>query len=431
MDSQLDTTHLIEEGSRLLLLGRVDAARGLWEAHRHSTEILGHLAWLELRCGRRSRALEYYLDLFEKNPSNPEIPFRIAQIWQERGDWRRAANWLARAQAYPAAKKAYRKVLWRSLGHALLSLAIEKACAKAVTSRIIDLYKRKSISLSSRLIALGERWTCESNQPLRMSQYVRFLADRRIARGAHAIEYHKTREIQIVCKAISSRSSQRILDIGTGENPFGLFLASRGVHIVCMDGEREGLFKLSHIVHETSLPDFVQSDARRLPFHDGTFDTVTSICVLEHIPEDGDREAMQEIYRVLRSGGIAVITLEAADATRESWREVPYRVGVRYRDSGEEWTEEFCRDYSPEEIRTRLIDPGRWSVLETGFFDECIRKLAVRSWCDVTKHPIVARFLSPWQSILSKILYHETKGVKHRLSSAAIAYIVLEKKAAG
>lgn len=49
----------------------------------------------------------------------------------------------------------------------------------------------------------------------------------------------------------------------------------------------------------------VRADVGRLPFDSGTFDLVYCSHVLEHIPDD--RAAMQELWRVLRPGGIAII----------------------------------------------------------------------------------------------------------------------------
>jgi SAM-dependent methyltransferase len=53
----------------------------------------------------------------------------------------------------------------------------------------------------------------------------------------------------------------------------------------------------------------VQASAECLPFPDDTFDVVTALDLLEHL--DDDAAAMGEIRRVLRPGGIAVLTLPA------------------------------------------------------------------------------------------------------------------------
>jgi SAM-dependent methyltransferase len=49
----------------------------------------------------------------------------------------------------------------------------------------------------------------------------------------------------------------------------------------------------------------VYADATHLPLNDKTFDIVVANHILEHIRED--RQAMSEIYRVLKTGGVAIL----------------------------------------------------------------------------------------------------------------------------
>lgn len=51
----------------------------------------------------------------------------------------------------------------------------------------------------------------------------------------------------------------------------------------------------------------VKADICNLPFEDDSFDVIICNHVLEHIPND--TKAMQELYRVLRSGGIGILQI--------------------------------------------------------------------------------------------------------------------------
>jgi len=53
-------------------------------------------------------------------------------------------------------------------------------------------------------------------------------------------------------------------------------------------------------------------DGRALTFADATFDAAFSVSVLEHIPENGDSEAVRELVRVIRPGGQVVLTVPYA-----------------------------------------------------------------------------------------------------------------------
>ncbi len=51
----------------------------------------------------------------------------------------------------------------------------------------------------------------------------------------------------------------------------------------------------------------VKADICNLPFEDNSFDTILCNHVLEHIPDD--TKAMQELYRVLKPGGMAILQI--------------------------------------------------------------------------------------------------------------------------
>jgi SAM-dependent methyltransferase len=58
----------------------------------------------------------------------------------------------------------------------------------------------------------------------------------------------------------------------------------------------------------------VNTDITRMSFEDESFDLIINSHVLEHIPDD--RAAMREMYRVLRSGAVALV--QVPGGTRES-----------------------------------------------------------------------------------------------------------------
>ncbi len=69
--------------------------------------------------------------------------------------------------------------------------------------------------------------------------------------------------------------------------------------------------KLSHLDYTTTdlnspLAD-VKADICNLPFADDTYDIIFCNHVLEHIPDD--TKAMQELYRVLKHGGMAILQI--------------------------------------------------------------------------------------------------------------------------
>ena len=92
------------------------------------------------------------------------------------------------------------------------------------------------------------------------------------------------------------------------------------------------------------------ADGTALPYADASFDVAYSISVIEHIPGSGDVTAMSEFARVLRPGGLLILTFPYRKRFEEEWVERDV-YGERY--EGEPLF--FCRHYSGETVQERLL----------------------------------------------------------------------------
>ena len=61
-------------------------------------------------------------------------------------------------------------------------------------------------------------------------------------------------------------------------------------------------------------------DITRVPLPDGSYDVVIANHVLEHIPDD--RQAMRELFRLLKPGGIALLSVPINATRRETYEDV-------------------------------------------------------------------------------------------------------------
>jgi SAM-dependent methyltransferase len=86
------------------------------------------------------------------------------------------------------------------------------------------------------------------------------------------------------------------------------------VQVVAMDDHEESLGLL-----RASLPPkaVVRGECTQIPFLEGSFDIVTALDVLEHIPDD--RKAVAEMIRVLKPGGLLVLTVPALMSLWSDW----------------------------------------------------------------------------------------------------------------
>jgi ubiquinone/menaquinone biosynthesis C-methylase UbiE len=98
----------------------------------------------------------------------------------------------------------------------------------------------------------------------------------------------------------------RVLDVAGGDGYWAARARAHGARAVAVDicGP-----KLARGRRLTAPPALARADALALPFADGSFDRVMSICAIEHF-DDGGR-ALEEMARVLAPGGELVMSADA------------------------------------------------------------------------------------------------------------------------
>jgi ubiquinone/menaquinone biosynthesis C-methylase UbiE len=96
-----------------------------------------------------------------------------------------------------------------------------------------------------------------------------------------------------------------LLDIGCAAGAEFAPLAARGFQIVGLDYSSE-MLRLAHNRFRTSV-NLCRGDAESLPFPDASFDHVICLGVFEYLSTY--EKCLDEIHRILRPGGLAVISL--------------------------------------------------------------------------------------------------------------------------
>lgn len=149
----------------------------------------------------------------------------------------------------------------------------------------------------------------------------------------------------------------KLLDVGCG---FGSYpLAEVADVVVGVDINRDYLLLAS-----SSGVAAIQSDAELLALKDRVFDAVTCIETIEHIP--GDERALCEFWRVLKPGGVLVITApnslfpsetHVVRISGESMGISPLR-RLRVIPRGFRNTVKLARDYRLSEVRSMMVRNG-------------------------------------------------------------------------
>lgn len=97
----------------------------------------------------------------------------------------------------------------------------------------------------------------------------------------------------------------RVLDVGCSYGWALGALTEKSDDLVGVDMDRDALQQA-----RAAFPhiEFVYQDASALPFEDDAFDAVILSEVIEHVGDENKRFVIDEIYRVLRPGGLFVLT---------------------------------------------------------------------------------------------------------------------------
>ena len=104
-------------------------------------------------------------------------------------------------------------------------------------------------------------------------------------------------------EGIAPRARGRLLDVGCGDKPYEQIFRPFVSEYVGV--EHEATFTATSAERRSRKPDYLY-DGKRLPFEDGSFDTILNVHVLEHTPEPGI--LVREMSRVLKQDGLLILT---------------------------------------------------------------------------------------------------------------------------
>jgi ubiquinone/menaquinone biosynthesis C-methylase UbiE len=120
-------------------------------------------------------------------------------------------------------------------------------------------------------------------------------------------------------------SGKDVLDLCCGSGAYVVRMLDRVKTIVGLDFSRKLLeVAADRLQHgHANVAAFVEADATRLPFAEGSFDTVFSIASLYYVPNV--HQAIAETARVLRPGGVAILDLGNSQSLATVVGELCYR----------------------------------------------------------------------------------------------------------
>jgi SAM-dependent methyltransferase len=173
-------------------------------------------------------------------------------------------------------------------------------------------------------------------------------------------------EYQFALEALNIHPNDRVIDVGCETNIFMLYLASLGavIHGVDLDqGVWAPLWNKIRLVEQTVqrhlAVTFNAEDATNLTAAPGSFDKAIAISSIEHMfstQGHGDQLAVGSIARVLKPGGIAVITVPMSNGG-------PFHETQR----GDAQFAGPYRLYTPEILAERLLSQPQFETVSVQY----------------------------------------------------------------
>lgn len=140
------------------------------------------------------------------------------------------------------------------------------------------------------------------------------------------VSYWRVAEFGYVWRQLAAIKTGKVLDLGSPKDLAAILARDRGFAVTAVDILPEAISLSERHARAQGLagegPGSVKSevqDGRALTYADNTFDAVYSVSVLEHIPDGGDTAAMEELLRVVKPGGLVIVTTPYDTAYRETF----------------------------------------------------------------------------------------------------------------
>lgn len=169
------------------------------------------------------------------------------------------------------------------------------------------------------------------------------------------------KRVETIFEWVNPQSDSVILDIPCGRGFYlNMLRYASDARLIGADLDQEVIHKAAANIGQLKDVTLVRANIYDLPFSDGTFDAVILSEVLEHI--DDDVAGLKEAMRVLKPGGVAVITVPHAnypfwwDPINKTL-ETLLNTHIQHGPFAGLWAN-HVRLYTPEQLRRAALDAG-------------------------------------------------------------------------
>lgn len=177
------------------------------------------------------------------------------------------------------------------------------------------------------------------------------------------------RQVRNCLQLIGLSVDERILEIGGATGKFSSIMSKSGNKVYTLDISLENLLRAKKAVAELGDPKnlfCINADCGALPFANFSFDKVTAIDIIEHIPDSTFAMFCKEAYRVLKPNGSLYIYTPNLLHPYELAR--PFRPVLRREHIGVRTRARICHFLRNVNF-----------IIEKGYFSNFFRRISVKA----------------------------------------------------
>ena len=165
----------------------------------------------------------------------------------------------------------------------------------------------------------------------------------------------------LVVQQLEPHSDDRVLDVGAGSSQVSPELSDRCALACAVDVSPAPLHFLRELDRANGRLHLVAGDIHTLPFRAGSFDRITVLEVVEHLPADGVPRYLAELRRLLAPGGRLLLT---TPNYRSYWPVLEYLID-HLGGAAQMGGAQHITRFHPRSLRAALEDNG-FRVLRSG-----------------------------------------------------------------
>lgn len=145
-------------------------------------------------------------------------------------------------------------------------------------------------------------------------------------------KYDQPLRLKIIKKLINkihgSIKNKKLLDVGCGVGDFSIMFTKMGADVTGIDITKEVIEKAKNRAKQLSCK-FLVTSIKDMDFPPQSFDIITSITLLQHIPDDALSSSVQKIADSLKTGGYIYILETVPPLTMQEWIRIFENAGVK------------------------------------------------------------------------------------------------------